>query len=240
MPKKDVSWDVIAEEYSGNVGEHGDIYHRTYLNPVVLKLLGDMKNKKILDLACGNGYFSFKMAKKQAIVTGVDYSKKLIDIAKSKKSNVKFFVGDSSNMKFLKKNSFDFVISNMAFHDIMKIEGTIKECARVLKKNGKLIFSIPHPAFHLAEKKKKGKEYYRIQKKYLSLYTAKHPAFKNVNYYHRPLGYYLKLLFKNSFVVSDFREICSKLAKGKPIKEKYFLKHRLEIPTFLIIEATLR
>ncbi|MCK4670053.1 MAG: methyltransferase domain-containing protein [Nanoarchaeota archaeon] len=241
MPKKSISWDVVAEEYSSYVEDKGDIYHLTYLNPVIFKLLGNVKNKKILDLACGNGYFSMKLAKKQALVTGVDYSEKLIDIAKSKtKSNVKFFVGDSSKMTFLKNNSFNFVVANMAFHDIMKIKGTVKECARVLKKNSKLIFSIPHPAFHSAKRKKQGKEYYKEIKRYLSLFSRQHPKFKDVMYYHRSIGYYLKLLFKQGFVVSAFHEIAIKHAKGKSIKDTNLLSHKQEIPTFLIVEATLK
>ncbi|MBD3259936.1 methyltransferase domain-containing protein [Candidatus Woesearchaeota archaeon] len=240
MGKKETPWDLIAKEYSDLVEDVGDVYHKTYLNPVVLKLLGNIKNKKILDLACGNGYFSITLAKKKAIVTGVDYSKELIKIAESKKQklNVKFLVRDSSNLKSIKKHSFDFIVSNMAFHDIKNIDKTIKECARVIKKNGKLIFSIPHPAFFLSKRRKIGTEYFRPVKRYMSRFSVNHPTFKYVKFYHRPVEYYLKLLFKCGFVVSGFHEITSRLRKGKQVKDEDLLHHKKEIPIFLLIEAT--
>jgi ubiquinone/menaquinone biosynthesis C-methylase UbiE len=117
------SWDIVAKEYNDAVKDEGHMVHKLYLNPVVLKLLGNVKNKKILDLACGNGYFSKKLEDKEARVTGVDYSKELLKIAESKKkknSKMKFIKGSSSNMKFLKDHSFDMIVSNMSFMEDCK------------------------------------------------------------------------------------------------------------------------
>ncbi len=235
---KDNPWDYFAEEYHKLVCDSGDIYHRTYLNPLILKLLGDIGNKKVLDLACGNGYFSKILADKKAIVTGVDYSKKLISIANHNlDKKVTFLVGSSGDMNFLKDNSFDFIVSNMAFHDIKEIAKTIKECSRLIKTKHKLIFSIPHPVFHLSEKIKENNKYFRKIQKYMSILTLKHPHYNGVKNYHRPIEYYLNLLFKNNFVVSGFHEITTKHKKGKIVKDLSILCYKKEIPTFLIIEA---
>ncbi len=236
---KNNPWNNFSEEYHKLVADSGDIYHKTYLNPVVLKLLGNVKNKKILDLACGNGYFSKILAEKKAIITGVDYSKKLISIAKSHQhKSMNFFVGSSSNLNFLKDNSFDFIVSNVAFHDIKAISKTIKECSRLLKPKHKLIFSIPHPAFHLSKRVKEDGAYFRKVKKYMSVQILDHPCYQGVNHYHRPIEYYMEILFKNKFAVTGFHEITTKHRKGKIVKEPNLLNHKQEIPTFLIIEAT--
>jgi ubiquinone/menaquinone biosynthesis C-methylase UbiE len=232
-------WDNFAEEYNKIVCDFGDVYHKTYLNPVVLKLLGNIKNKKILDLACGNGYFSKILADKKAIVVGVDYSKKLISIARSVPiKNVKFIFGNSKNLNFLKNNSFDFIISNVAFHDIKEISKTIKECSRILKPNHKLIFSIPHPAFYLSKKIKTNKGYFRKVINYSSIQKVDHPVYFGVEYYHRSIGFYMDLLFQNDFVITGFYEINTKHKNGKIVKELDLLNHLKEIPNFLIIEAT--
>lgn len=58
-------WNRIAKEYDKIIDETGDIYHKTYLNPVILELLGNVKDKRILDLACSQGCFSRLLAKKR-------------------------------------------------------------------------------------------------------------------------------------------------------------------------------
>ncbi|MBT3324557.1 class I SAM-dependent methyltransferase [archaeon] len=234
---KNNPWDNFSKNYNSQVTKSGDIYHKTYLNPLVLKLLGDLKNKKVLDLACGNGYFSKILAKKNAKVTGVDYSKDLISIAKEN-SKINFLHGSSTNLHFFKNNSFDYIVSNMAFHDIKNISKTIKECSRVIKPKQKLIFSIVHPAFYLTKRIKEDKEYFLKLKAYMSVLELDHPIYEGIKHYHRPVGYYLKLLFKNKFVVSGFYEISTKHRKGKLIKEPKLLKYKQEFPTFLVIEAT--
>ncbi len=242
MPKK-TTWDNFAQGYDKIVGNTGNINHKTYLNPLVLKLLGNIKNKKVLDLACGNGYFSRILAKKKAIVTGVDYSKDLISIANSKNSNnsVNFFVGSSSNMSFLKNNSFDFIVCNISFHDIKDIPKTINECSRVIKNKGKLIFSIPHPVFNLTEEIRKENKYFRQIGNYMSILELdNHFGLKGLKCYHRPIEYYMKNLFKNKFMVSGFYEISKKSSdrKEKRFQEKIYLDFKKEMPAFLIIEAT--
>ncbi|MBU0592003.1 MAG: class I SAM-dependent methyltransferase [Candidatus Micrarchaeota archaeon] len=236
---KNNSWDSVAKEYNQLIRDSGDVYHSTYLNPLVLKLLGNVKNRKILDLACGNGYFSKILANDGAIVTAVDYSKEFISIAKENANKkISFFVGSSSNLIFLDDNCFDSIISNVAFHDIKDISKTINECSRLIKPNHKLIFSIPHPAFHLSKRAKENNEYFKKVKNYVSLMTVDHHYFKGVKHYHRPIEYYCKLLFKNQFIISGFYEITTKHIGGKIIKYAKLLRHKQEIPTFLIIEAT--
>jgi len=236
--KRRNSWDRFAKDYDKKVSDSGDMYHKNYLNPLIFKLLGDIKNKKILDLACGNGYFSRLLADKHAIVTGVDYSKELISIAKNN-TKIKFFVGSAENLSFLKNNSFDFIICNMSFHDIKNISKTIEGCSKLLKKRAKLIFSIPHPVFSLSEFVEEKGKYSRKIIHYMSELTLDHPFYKGLKHYHRPIEYYTKLLFKNKFVISNFYEITTKHdIKGKIEKNVRLLKHKREIPYFLIIEAT--
>jgi|GEM_PF-4238798 len=70
-------------------------------------------------------------------MTGIDNSKDLITIAreKSQKLPITYIVSDAAKLKDIKSDSFDGIVSNMAFMDIKNIADTIKECSRVLKKN---------------------------------------------------------------------------------------------------------
>ena len=57
--------------------------------PALLKILGDIKGKNILDLGCGPGFFSRMIAKKGGKVVGVDISKKWIQICKEDNKDIK-------------------------------------------------------------------------------------------------------------------------------------------------------
>ncbi len=74
-------WERFAEEYAETHTEHGDTHKEVLLNPVLFKLLGDIKGKRILDAGCGEGYLSRKLAKAGAEVTAVDYAKRMLEIA---------------------------------------------------------------------------------------------------------------------------------------------------------------
>ena len=64
-------WDDAAEPWAEFVRK-GKGYHRDELNnPATFKLIGDVKGKQVLDLACGEGYNARILAAKGANVTGV-------------------------------------------------------------------------------------------------------------------------------------------------------------------------
>lgn len=44
----------------------------------VLRLMGDLKGKKVIDIGSGSGYFSFKFHKVQALVTAADVDEKFL------------------------------------------------------------------------------------------------------------------------------------------------------------------
>ncbi len=234
-------WDDIAIDYDKEVGETGDIYHKTYLNPLILKLLGNIKNKRILDLACGNGYFSRLLKKKGALVTGIDFSKELIKIAKNKSQGINFYVNKADKLINIKSNSQDLIVSNMAFHDIKNIKGTIKECARVLKNNGSLIASFIHFLRSAGKKESNNDDYYIKIKNYLSERVNKptntESVYSKYEWYHRPISYYFKELINNGFVITYFDEISVIHSKGKIIKNDTYKKFKKEIPLFIIIKA---
>jgi 2-polyprenyl-3-methyl-5-hydroxy-6-metoxy-1,4-benzoquinol methylase len=77
-------WDACAEQLMGNYTAEGDSARTVLLNPILLNLLEDVKGKKILDAGCGEGYFSRLLIKQGAIVTGVDFSTTMLNMAKSR------------------------------------------------------------------------------------------------------------------------------------------------------------
>jgi ubiquinone/menaquinone biosynthesis C-methylase UbiE len=104
-----------------------------------------------LDLACGEGYNTRILALKGAKVTGIDYSRKLINLAKKSEREqplgIRYVWKDASHLKGLADCTFDLVTCFMALHDIEDYESAVAEVVRVLKPRGRFVFSVAHPCF---------------------------------------------------------------------------------------------
>jgi 2-polyprenyl-3-methyl-5-hydroxy-6-metoxy-1,4-benzoquinol methylase len=81
-----------AETYS-----EGIVSDKLSLRPVILNVIGNIKDKNILDLGCGSGKYSIVFAEMGAIVTGVDISKKQIELAQK--------INPHKNIDFLQKTT---------------------------------------------------------------------------------------------------------------------------------------
>jgi len=219
-------WDDGAEEFAGRYKRNEEFFHKHVINPTLLDLLGNVKGKAALDVACGEGHFSRKLAeqaKGDIQITGIDASKKLIDIAQKKNEPfshcIRFLLGDASRLDQLLSNSFDVVVCNMALMFIKRYEETIQEVARVLKPQGIFVLSILHPCFltpgsgWILEDSPGGKKGKRIGWKtdnyHLGLVYHGIMAVcdtKETYYFCRTLEDYFRALRKGGFVVEDLRE----------------------------------
>lgn len=244
--KDDTSWGKVANWYDSHLGDD-DTYHNKIIFPSLIRLLGDIKNKKILDLACGQGMFSSILQNSGAVVTGVDLGKELIDIAKTKNKKVDYFVGASDDLFMIKDKSQDAVICILALQNIEKINETFKEVKRVLKDGGRFIFVINHPSFRIPKQSSWANDndiQYRRIDEYISESKIKidmTPGSKtNKKFtvsFHRPMQFYFKFLNKNGFAVSRLEEWTSHKESEKGPRKKAEDKARKEIPMFMMIEA---
>lgn len=129
----------------------------------LLKRLQLKKGAEILDLACGHGRHAIELAKRGYKVTGLDFSKHFIDIAKkdAKERGIKvnFVRGDMRDLSFV--NKFD-AITNMFtsfgyFDDESDNELVLQKISRALKPNGKFLIDINNGIRTLARMSQEGK-----------------------------------------------------------------------------------
>lgn len=108
-----------------------------------------VKDKVVLDIACGEGYGSNLMAQIAKKTIGVDISKETISEAreKYKKSNLQFLEGSTSNIP-CEDHSIDIVVSFETIEHHDQHEKMIEEILRVLKPEGLLIMSSPDKFFY--------------------------------------------------------------------------------------------
>jgi len=116
------------------------------VNLCYLDLIGEVKNKKILDICCGKGILSYFFASKNADVIGIDLSEKHINFCKKESNRLrikaKFFVMNAQIPEF-EKNSFDIITGYRAIHHLPNLNLFFENCYRLLKPNGFIIFVEP-------------------------------------------------------------------------------------------------
>tara|TARA_Y100000034_G_scaffold135607_1_gene208237 strand:- start:391 stop:996 length:606 start_codon:yes stop_codon:yes gene_type:complete len=98
--------------------------------------------KHILDIGCRDAAYFDKMKKQQISCTGVDISPRSVKYALSKGRNVS--IGDAVNLSSLFKERFDLIISCHSFEHLLKPEKVLKECYKVLTKDGHLAIRMPN------------------------------------------------------------------------------------------------
>lgn len=100
--------------------------------------------KKVLDIACGEGYGSNLLAQKALHVTGMDIDKSSIEKAKEKysKSNIEFKVSTAEKI-LAPDNEFDLVVSFETIEHLEEHAQLMRELKRVLKPEGLVIISTP-------------------------------------------------------------------------------------------------
>lgn len=145
--KASLIWDEFADDWNSSSQQMWDSGSRKTIVPFMKKFVPI--GSSILDVACGDGYGSYKLYQEGYIVTGTDISTKMIDLAsKRKKSNdLKFLQADMMNLPF-EDQSFDAI---MVINGIEWTEYPLKalnELRRVLKNDGYLCAAILGPTAH--------------------------------------------------------------------------------------------
>lgn len=106
----------------------------------LLSALAPQPGERILDVGCGTGELTAKIAEAGAIVTGVDASASMIDAAKGKFPSAAFRVMDAAAMTF--EAEFDAVFSNAALHWVKRAAKAADGMARALKPGGRLVLEM--------------------------------------------------------------------------------------------------
>jgi len=110
-----------------------------------------VKNKRVLDIACGGGGKSVWLAEKGAKkVTGIDleeiFIEQAVNFAKEHKVKCEFLVEDASKLSF-EDESFDLVVLNDVMEHVSEPVKVLAEAGRVLRKGGRVFINM-EPYFH--------------------------------------------------------------------------------------------
>ncbi|MGF1445142.1 MAG: class I SAM-dependent methyltransferase [Pikeienuella sp.] len=105
------------------------------LGAPVLELLDPRPGERILDLGCGDGALTARIAGSGALVTGVDTSAEMVAAARAR--GVAAELGDGTALSF--EAAFDAVFSNAAMHWMTEPDAVLRGVARALRPGGRLV-----------------------------------------------------------------------------------------------------
>ena len=103
----------------------------------VMALLNPQASETILDLGCGTGHLTRRIADSGATVVGLDSSSEMLFKARTAYPEITFIQADAQN--FTLDERFEAVFSNAALHWMKNAEGVVKSVANVLKPGGRFV-----------------------------------------------------------------------------------------------------
>ena len=132
------------------------VYHDHCQDPVIFRALGDTRGKSLLDLACGDGFYTRRFRTECAAdpVMGIDLSPKAIEQAEAieqrEQLGIEYKVGDV--MELTLERRFDIATAIHLLHYLesaVEIESTLRAIYNLLSDGGHFVTMIANPEFDL-------------------------------------------------------------------------------------------
>ena len=220
-------WDAKAAFWDARMGE-GNMFQRELIGPAVERLLALRPGERILDVGCGNGVSSRRLAHLGARVVAIDASARFLELARARSQDLSHRIDyrlvdatDEDQLLALGEGSFDALLCSMVLMDMPVIDPLLRASRRLLAPGGRFVFAVLHPAFNSnavrlcaeTETRDDGLEVTRHAVNvtdYLAVPAGKGPGMPGEPephwYFHRPLHELCGAFFQAGFVLDALEE----------------------------------
>lgn len=244
------AWNQGADAWEEFVETGADYYRTEVHGPGLLSVCGDVNDLTVLDLGCGQGWFSRQLARRGAQVTGLDLSPKMLAHARRHEKEeplaIEFVEMDAAAAgEYWPEGSFDLVTACMSLQDMTEPETALTAAHQLLGLHGRLAFSVPHPFTELAHRQwvrdeKGNKLALEVDEYFESGEGTLHWDMDRLRYpwetprWRFTLSEWCSLATKAGFVVT-------KLTEPRPAEDQVLERPELEdcrrLPYFLVFEC---
>lgn len=218
-------------------------YNDLIEQPIVFDLVGDVKNKAVLDIGCGYGAMTVKLADAGAkSVVGLDVSEKMVSKAKveNQRDNIIYRILSAENLSELNE-SFDLVVSCLAIHYIEDFNKLFSDIYAHMNDNATLVFSMEHPMYTASKHKQKWE---LDNEGNVSGFTTDHygeEGVRNIEWlgkmitkYHHKTETVINALIRNGFVLEHIMEPTPSEALRQRVPKTI---HELHRPAYLVVKC---
>ncbi len=146
-------WERTQAWYDGRHaarldGAHAMAWGHWRIPESQLQLLGPVRGRDVLEVACGAARWSIALARRGARSVGIDLSPSQLRSARALRSRARVRLplvrGNVEALPF-RDRSFDVVFSDWGAFTFADPERVVPECARVLRPGGRLAFAATNP-----------------------------------------------------------------------------------------------
>ncbi|MFI5913107.1 class I SAM-dependent methyltransferase [Dactylosporangium sp. NPDC051541] len=141
-------WDEAADWYAGMVADPARGFNDLAAS-TALELLGDVRGRGVLDLGCGEGHVSRRLARAGARVVGVDPTARLVELARGAEAaeplGIRYELGRAERLDGFGDGTFAAVCAVLVLHHTDPLDAALGEVRRVLRAGGALVAVVPHP-----------------------------------------------------------------------------------------------
>jgi SAM-dependent methyltransferase len=145
------SWEELADGWAERVRTGTDFARSYILDPAHLAILGDVARMRVLDAGCGEGRFSRMLAQRGATITGIDFSHRMIELAREAEQReplgIEYHQADMADLSLFRAGTFDVSIAYLSLIDVPRYEEALAAVSEVLVPGGRFVFSLVHPCF---------------------------------------------------------------------------------------------
>ncbi|WP_208870444.1 class I SAM-dependent methyltransferase [Streptomyces griseochromogenes] len=189
-------YDSFAEAYAAE--SESNLHNGYYARPAILDLAGDVAGRRILDVGCGAGPVLEALRDRGAIVTGVEPSIKMLELARQRlgEDAALHQAGLGGAPLPFPDGAFDDAIACLVLHYLEDWTAPLAELRRVLAPGGRLIVAVNHPFVYRLQHPDAD---YFATSKWSEEYTFSGQN-ATLTYWHRPLH-----AMTSAFIEAGFR-----------------------------------
>ena len=204
-------YDGFAEAYAAET--ESNLINGYYTRPAILDLAGEVAGRRVLDVGCGAGPLFGSLRDRGAIVTGIEPSAKMLELARRRLGDTAILQqADLNDPLPFPDNAFDDAIACLVLHYLEDWTAPLAELRRVLVPGGRLIVAMNHPLVYLLEHPDGS---YLTTHEYAVDYTFSGQNVK-LTHWHRPLS-----SITSAFTEAGFR--ISVISEPPPVPEAHEL-----------------
>ncbi|TCO54825.1 class I SAM-dependent methyltransferase [Actinocrispum wychmicini] len=132
--------ELAGEHWGARARDWAEVQQRTILpaSLAVLDELGPWAGQSLLDVGCGTGEFVQLAGDRGAVVSGLDASAALIEIARARNPTGRFLVGDMEHIPF-PAAEFSVVTAFNSLHFASSPDRVVAEAMRVTRPGGRIV-----------------------------------------------------------------------------------------------------
>lgn len=207
-------WDAVVALRHQQIANGRDVSIRAVLVPAILSESADLAAaSRVLDVGCGDGYLTLRLAERFDAVEAIDPSTGSIELAREQngRANIDYHaLSVEALANSTAPATFDLVVANMVLMDTADLTSFLASCSRLSAPGGLLIATCLHPFFWPSYWGYFDEPWFVYDQEIFvrgPFRTSIEPLGVETTHAHRPLGLYVNTMLGSGYRIERIEEL---------------------------------